>query len=189
MIAILKREWKSYFQNITGWLFIAAVLALYGLYFLAYNLRAGYPYVSYTLSAISFIMLIAVPILTMRSMAEERHSRTDHSAGFAWKDDFWKISGHGGRFYRCRGGDCGNATCPGCFWHGADGRKLCGGFGLLAVRMYLYRSRYAGVGADGESGNCSGGGVCIPFSGIYDGQYNRTDFYCGKSAHPDFECL
>ena len=33
MIAILKREWKSYFQNITGWLFIAAVLALYGLYF------------------------------------------------------------------------------------------------------------------------------------------------------------
>ena len=63
MIAILKREWKSYFQNITGWLFIAAVLALYGLYFLAYNLRAGYPYVSYTLSAISFIMLIAVPIL------------------------------------------------------------------------------------------------------------------------------
>ena len=44
MIAILKREWKSYFQNITGWLFIAAVLALYGLYFLAYNLRAGYPY-------------------------------------------------------------------------------------------------------------------------------------------------
>ena len=56
MIAILKREWKSYFQNITGWLFIAAVLALYGLYFLAYNLRAGYPYVSYTLSAISFIM-------------------------------------------------------------------------------------------------------------------------------------
>ena len=41
MIAILKREWKSYFQNITGWLFIAAVLALYGLYFLAYNLRAG----------------------------------------------------------------------------------------------------------------------------------------------------
>ena len=34
MIAILKREWKSYFQNITGWLFIAAVLALYGLYFL-----------------------------------------------------------------------------------------------------------------------------------------------------------
>ena len=147
MIAILKREWKSYFQNITGWLFIAAVLALYGLYFLAYNLRAGYPYVSYTLSAISFIMLIAVPILTMRSMAEERHSRTDQLV----------------------------LTAPVSLWHGADGRKLCGGFGLLAVRMYLHRSRYAGIGADGESGNCSGRGVCIPFSGIYDEQHHGID--------------
>lgn len=77
MIAILKREWKTYFQNITGWLFIAAVIALYGLYFLAYNLRGGYPYISYALSAIAFILLIAVPILTMRSLAEERHSKTD----------------------------------------------------------------------------------------------------------------
>lgn len=77
MIAVFKREWKSYFQNIIGWLFIAAVLALYGLYFFAYNLRSGYPYISYALSAIAFVMLIAVPILTMRSLAEERHSKTD----------------------------------------------------------------------------------------------------------------
>lgn len=77
MRAILKRELKSYFQTVTGWLFIAAVLALYGLYFFVYNLRAGYPYISYSLTAIAFIMLIAVPILTMRSLAEERHTKTD----------------------------------------------------------------------------------------------------------------
>lgn len=77
MFAIFKREFKSYFQNITGWLFIAAVTALYGLYFFANNLRGGYPYISYALSGIGFIMLIAVPILTMRSLSEERHSRTD----------------------------------------------------------------------------------------------------------------
>ena len=77
MFAILKREVKAYFQTVTGWLFIAAVLVLYGLYFYVYNLRAGYPYISYSLSAIAFIMLIAVPVLTMRSFAEERHSRTD----------------------------------------------------------------------------------------------------------------
>lgn len=77
MFAIFKREVKAYFQTVTGWLFIAAVLVLYGLYFYAYNLRAGYPYISYSLSAIAFIMLIAVPVLTMRSFAEERHSRTD----------------------------------------------------------------------------------------------------------------
>ena len=77
MFAILKREVKAYFQTVTGWLFIAAVLVLYGLYFYVYNLRAGYPYISYSLSAIAFIMLITVPMLTMRSFAEERHSRTD----------------------------------------------------------------------------------------------------------------
>ena len=77
MFAILKREVKAYFQTVTGWLFIAAVLVLYGLYFYVYNLRAGYPYISYSLSAIAFIMLITVPVLTMRSFAEERHSRTE----------------------------------------------------------------------------------------------------------------
>ena len=77
MFAIFKREVKAHFQTVTGWLFIAAVLVLYGLYFYAYNLRAGYPYISYSLSAIAFIMLITVPVLTMRSFAEERHSRTD----------------------------------------------------------------------------------------------------------------
>lgn len=77
MTAILKRELKAYFQTVIGWLFIAAVLALYGLYFYAYNLRAGYPYISYSVSAIAFIILLAVPVLTMRSLAEERHSKTD----------------------------------------------------------------------------------------------------------------
>ena len=64
MFAIFKREIRSYFQTVVGWLFIAAVLALYGLYFYAYNLRSGSPYVSYSLSAVSFIVMIAVPVLT-----------------------------------------------------------------------------------------------------------------------------
>lgn len=29
MIAILKREWKSYFQNITGWLWDAAFAGVF----------------------------------------------------------------------------------------------------------------------------------------------------------------
>ena len=59
MFAIFKREIRSYFQTVVGWLFIAAVLALYGLYFYAYNLRSGSPYVSYSLSAVSFIVIIS----------------------------------------------------------------------------------------------------------------------------------
>lgn len=77
MFAVFKREFKSYFQCVIGWLFVAALLALYGLYFYVYNLMQGYPYIYYTLSAITIIFLIAVPILTMRSFAEDRKNKTD----------------------------------------------------------------------------------------------------------------
>ena len=33
MLAIFKREFKSYFQNVIGWLFVAALLAVYGLFY------------------------------------------------------------------------------------------------------------------------------------------------------------
>ncbi len=77
MWAIFKREFKSYFQNVVGWLFVAALLAVYGLYYYVYNLKNGYPYISYDLKGIAFIMMIAVPILTMRSLSDERKSKTD----------------------------------------------------------------------------------------------------------------
>ena len=75
MLAIFKREFKSYFQNVIGWLFVAALLAVYGLYFYVYNLKNGYPYISYDLNGIGFIMMIAVPILTMRSLSDEKKTR------------------------------------------------------------------------------------------------------------------
>lgn len=77
MLAIVKREFKSYFQNVIGWLFVAALLAVYGLYFYVYNLKNGYPYISYDLKGIGFIMMIAVPILTMRSLSDEKKTKTD----------------------------------------------------------------------------------------------------------------
>lgn len=77
MLAIFKREFKSYFQNVIGWLFVAALLVVYGLYFYVYNLKNGYPYISYDLKGIGFIMMIAVPILTMRSLSDEKKTKTD----------------------------------------------------------------------------------------------------------------
>lgn len=77
MKAIFKREWKSLFQNVIGWLFLAITLGLFGLYFYVYNLRYGYPYLANALSAIVFIQMITVSILTMRVLAEERRNKTD----------------------------------------------------------------------------------------------------------------
>lgn len=77
MTAIYKREVRSHFNSMTGWIFIAALTAFIGIYFMAYNLFSGYAYFSYVLSAVQFLFMVLVPLLTMRSMAEERHSRTD----------------------------------------------------------------------------------------------------------------
>lgn len=77
MKAVYKRELKSYLQTVTGCLFIAVNLIFVGIYYTAFNLSYGYPYVSYALSSAVFIFLIITPILTMRSFAEEKRQKTD----------------------------------------------------------------------------------------------------------------
>ncbi len=77
MKAIYDRELKSYFTSMTAPLFIAALVLITGIYFMAYNIRAGWPYFTYTLESIIFIFTLIVPILTMRSMSEERRQKTD----------------------------------------------------------------------------------------------------------------
>lgn len=77
MRAIYKRELDSYFHSMIGYVFIAFFLAFTGVYFMAYNLNYGYPIFSYVLSSLVFILLIAIPVLTMKSFSEDRKSRTD----------------------------------------------------------------------------------------------------------------
>lgn len=77
MTAIYQRELKSYFDSMTGYVFIAFMTMFMGIYFMVYNMLSGYPYFSYTLNSVLMILMIAVPVLTMRSMSDERRSRTD----------------------------------------------------------------------------------------------------------------
>lgn len=77
MKAIYKRELKSYFNSMIGYIFIAFFTAFMGVYFMAYNLYSGYPYFSYALNSTMTILLIAVPILTMKSFADDRKTKTD----------------------------------------------------------------------------------------------------------------
>lgn len=77
MLAIYKRELKSYFRSFIGLLFIAVTLFFLGLYFTVYNLLNGYPYFAYSVSSVIFLFMLSVPILTMRILAEEKRSKTD----------------------------------------------------------------------------------------------------------------
>lgn len=77
MIAIYKREVGAYFKSILGYLFIAFMLVFAGIYTMVFNLSGYYANFEYTLEIICFIYMIAVPILTMRSVAEEKRQKTD----------------------------------------------------------------------------------------------------------------
>ena len=77
MLAIYKRELKSYLTSMIGWVFMACILLFIGVYFFVYNMYYGYPYFSYALTGTLFIFMLVIPILTMRSLAEERRSKTD----------------------------------------------------------------------------------------------------------------
>lgn len=77
MLAIYKKELKSYFTSMTGYVFIAFFLVIIGLYLVVYNMINRYANFEYVLSSISFIFVLLVPILTMRLMAEEKKQKTD----------------------------------------------------------------------------------------------------------------
>ena len=78
MKAIFKRELRGYFHGMMGYVLTAFLMAAAGLYFLALNLGYGLTDFSYyTLYRTLFILLLYVPVLTMRSLAEERRTRTD----------------------------------------------------------------------------------------------------------------
>lgn len=49
MMAIFRREIRSYFHSVTGWLFAAFLLLFAGIYTMAYCLGAGYPNFEYVL--------------------------------------------------------------------------------------------------------------------------------------------
>ena len=77
MSAVYRRELRAYFAGMTAYVFIAFLLLFAGIYTMAYNLSNAYPNFEYVLQSMSIIFLIAIPILTMRVIAEERRQKTD----------------------------------------------------------------------------------------------------------------
>ncbi len=79
MLAIYKKEVKSYLYSAIGCVMIAITLAFMGFFTTQINFRSAYPAFEYSLGfmIIYCIFLIIVPFITMRSIAEERHSKTE----------------------------------------------------------------------------------------------------------------
>lgn len=77
MIALWKKEIGAYYKSITGWLIAAFLLLFAGIYCMAFNLSGYSAKFERVLSSVTFIYLIAVPIISMRTLAEEKKAKTD----------------------------------------------------------------------------------------------------------------
>ena len=77
MRAVFKKEWLQNFRTLTGWIFWSLTLFFMGWYFRYYGLVKGLPYISYIINAVTFIFIMTLPLLTMRSFAEEKRHKTD----------------------------------------------------------------------------------------------------------------
>ena len=90
MLAIYKKEVKSYLTSMVGYVFMAFILLILGVYFTAYNLNYATPDFGTTLSSVTFIFLIITPVLTMRILAEEKKNKTDQLL-FTSPVSVWKL--------------------------------------------------------------------------------------------------
>ena len=77
MKAIFKREFKAYFKSPIGFVFLAAFFAYASLMFVFINLNGQMTLMKYFFENISLIFIFVIPVLTMRTFAEERKSKTD----------------------------------------------------------------------------------------------------------------
>ena len=79
MIAIFKRELKSYFTSPIGYIVIAIFVAVTSFLFSAYNLSGNTSDMSSIFSNMLILYVILIPILTMRAFSEEKRQKTDQA--------------------------------------------------------------------------------------------------------------
>ena len=78
MLAIYKREMRSYFTSPVGYMFCAIFFAVSGFLFMLNTVQAGEEsnYAGY-FSIILFLFIVIIPLLTMKLVSEETKMKTD----------------------------------------------------------------------------------------------------------------
>lgn len=76
MLAILKREMSNYFTSPIGYIFLAVFYFFSGMFFTSV-LDANTTDITYVFSSLFTVLVFIIPLLTMRSMSEEKKQKTD----------------------------------------------------------------------------------------------------------------
>lgn len=77
MRAVFKNELDMFFTGMTGYIFGAFILIFTGVYTISVNIQGRLANFEYVLGRMVFIFIVIIPVLTMRTAAEERRQKTD----------------------------------------------------------------------------------------------------------------
>lgn len=77
MGAIFRREVQSYFTSPIGYIFLAAFYAFSAFFFATSSLQSGSTKMDTMFSQLMIILVVLIPILTMRTMSEDKKTKTD----------------------------------------------------------------------------------------------------------------
>lgn len=79
MRAIFKRELRAYFASPVGYVVVAALLALYGFFYYQVMMLGSSSYITEVFNTMFMFSMMIMPIITMRSMSDERKNKTDQA--------------------------------------------------------------------------------------------------------------
>ena len=77
MRAVYRKEMRQYFRSPVGYVFLAIFLFINAFYFLLQNLLTRSGDITDYFQVVVTLEMFLIPMLTMRSFAEERKQRTD----------------------------------------------------------------------------------------------------------------
>ena len=90
MSAVFKKEIRTYFTTMSGYVFLGFFVLINAYFFSRFNVGEGSPDYSGTLTYTFSMFLILIPVLTMRLFAEEVRQKTDQLL-YTSPISIWKI--------------------------------------------------------------------------------------------------
>lgn len=77
MTAIFRREFVSYFTSPIGYVFLAFFYLAAGFFFTLLSIQQGTTELNSVFSMMMYVLIVLIPILTMRTFSEEKRNKTD----------------------------------------------------------------------------------------------------------------
>ena len=77
MTAVFRHEMRLMWNGLTAYVYGAFFLVAVAIYMMYYNLTAGYANFEYAMAGAAFALIIIIPVITMRIIAEEKKQKTD----------------------------------------------------------------------------------------------------------------